>query len=143
MEYNEEDLGMMFDLRNIDFKVCKDLTKVICQNDFFFKLSSLPKWVKPGLFWYDPSDQTVLFGPEHIVELFLFLAPEHEISFDPSIELVAKKMTNLENLRLYFEPEAGSAIDSMAPLVPFLKGLKYCQSLQQLEIYCRPHSHLR
>ena len=145
MEYNEEGLGMMFDLRNVDFKVCKDLTKVICQNEspVFLKMPSLPKWVKPGLFWFDPSNQAVLFGPEHIVELFLFLTPDNGVLFDSSIELVAKEMTNLEKLRLYFEPEAASAIEFLAPLVLFLRGLKYCQSLQQLEISCRPHNHLR
>ena len=131
---------MRLDLRYIDFKVCKDLTKVICQQRYsgFVKMPPLPQWVQPGLFWLDPSNQTVLFGPEHIVELSLFITPENAILVDPSIELVAMKMTNLEKLRVYFQPEAG--IDS---IVPFLKGLQHCQSLHQLEISCRPHSHLR
>ena len=60
----------------------------------------------PGLFWFDPSNQKVLFGPEHIVELYLFVRPENGILVDPSIELVAKKMTNLEGL-VYLETEPG------------------------------------
>ena len=144
MEHNEEELGMMIDLRNIDFKVCKDLTKVICQQEDsgFLKLPPLPRWVQPNLFWFDPSNQTVLFGPEHIVELYLFVKPEYGILVDPSIELVAKKMTNLEGL-VYFEEEAG--MDNIDFIVPFLKGLQHCQSLHKLEISCRPdasHSHL-
>ena len=145
MEYNEEDLGMRLDLRYIDFKVCKDLTKVICQQEDsgFLKLPPLPRWVQPNLFWFDPSNQTVLFGPEHIVELYLFVRPENGILVDPSIELVAKKMTNLEEL-VYFEHEAG--IDNIDFIVPFLKGLQHCQSLHKLEIgvnFDASHSHLR
>jgi hypothetical protein len=68
---------------------------------------------------FDSSNQAVLFGPEHIVELFLFLTPDNGVLFDSSIELVAKEMTNLEKLRLYFEPEAASAIEVLAPLVLF------------------------
>ena len=145
MEHIEEDLGMMIDLRNIDFKVCKDLTKVICpqQDSGFIELPPLPQWVQPKLFWFDPSNQTVLFGPEHIVELYLFVRPENGILVDPSIELVAKKMTNLEGL-VYFEREAG--IDNIDFIVPFLKGLQHCQSLHQLEMSFSPdssHSHIR
>ena len=142
MEYD----SMMLDLRYIDFKVCKYLTKVICKQDDscgFVKMPPLPRWVQPRFFWFDPSNQTVLFGPEHIVELYLFVRPENGILVDPSIELVAKKMTNLENL-LYCEQEAG--IDNIDFIVPVLKGLQYCQSLHQLEISIRPdasHSHLR
>jgi hypothetical protein len=51
--------------------------------------------------------------------LFLFLTPDNGVLFDSSIELVAKEMTNLEKLRLYFEPEAASAIEVLAPLVLF------------------------
>ena len=143
-EYSEEDLGMMLDLRYIDFRVCKDLTKVICRqyDSGFVKMPPLPQWVKPVLFWFDPSNQTVLFGPEHTVELSLYIKPENGILelVDPSIEMVAKNMTNLEKLRVIFEPEA---LDNIYFMVPILKGLQHCQSLRQLEISCRPHSHLR
>ena len=135
---------MMLDLRHIDFKVCKDLTKVICQqDDGFVRVPPLPQWVKPGLFWFDPSNQKVLFGPEHIVELYLFIRPENGILVHPSIELDAKKMTNLENL-VYCEQEAG--IDNIDFIVPLLKGLQHCQSLHHLELSFRPdasHSHIR
>ena len=79
------------------------------------------------------------------VELVLFIMPELPetgISVDPSFDLVAKKMTNLEKLSVHFSPEASGYdinINDVDFILPLLNGLQNCQSLHQLEISCNPH----
>ena len=147
-----------FDSKYVDFEVCKDLKKVVVQstrsyNRKFVKTFPLPRWLTPSLFWFDPSNKTVSFGPENIVELILFIMPETGNSVDPSLDLIAKKMTNLEKLSVHFSPEALGydinieaksityplCIEDVHFILPLLNGLQNCQSLHQLEISCNPH----
>ena len=79
--------------------------------------------------------------------------PETGNSVDPSLDLIAKKMTNLEKLSVHFSPEALGydinieaksityplCIEDVNFILPLLNGLQNCQSLHQLEISCNPH----
>ena len=135
-EYDEEQ--HMFDLRYVDFKVCKDLKKVICRQSVsydFIKMPSLPEWVVPSFFWFDPYNKPESFGPESTIELSLRLSHELDL-VDSSLELVAKKMTHLETLQIYLYDDLNQ--DDIDYILPLLKGLQHCHSLQQLEIFCNP-----
>jgi hypothetical protein len=137
--------GTTFDLQYVDFKVCKDLKKVFVQNTpsdnrDFVKMPPLPCWLHPSLFWFNPSNKIVSFGPENTIELTLFIMPETGNFVDPSLELVAKEMISLEKLSVHFSPE--DTVDNIDFIVPLLKGLRNCQSLQQLEIFCKPSGRL-
>ena len=130
-----------FDSKYVDFVVCKDLKKVVVQstrsyNRKFVKTFPLPRWLTPSLFWFDPSNKTVSFGPENIVELVLFIMPD---SVDPSLDLIAKKMTNLEKLSVCYSPE--ETMEDIDFIVPLLKGLQNCRSLKKLEISCKPNAN--
>ena len=49
-------------------------------------------------------------------------------------------MINLEKLHVQFSPE--DTVDDINFIVPLLKGLQNCQSLQELEIYCTPSGEM-
>ena len=116
----------------VDFKVCKDLKKVTFQ--MFDRIPSLPRWVLASSFWFDPYNKPESFGPELIVELTLHMAMhELENTDESSFELVTKKMTHLEKLKVFLY--AGEDIDYILPL---LKELQHCHSLHELEISCHP-----
>ena len=126
-----EDEGI-FDF--VDFKVCKDLKKVTFQ--MFAKMPPLPQWVIATSAWFDPYNKPESFGPENTVELLLHMASyRHELESpeESSIELVTKKMTHLEKLKVYVYAE-----DNIDYILPLLKGLQHCHSLHELEICCRP-----
>ena len=129
-----EDEGI-FDF--VDFKVCKDLKKVTFQ--MIVKMPPLPQWVIATSVWFDPYNKPESFGPENIVELRLtkITMDELEIPDESSIELVTKKMTHLEKLRLNLYAEDN--IDFIPPLLNVIKGLRHCHSLHELEIgICQP-----
>ena len=118
----------------VDFKVCKDLKKVTFQ--MFDRIPSLPRWVLASSFWFDPYNKPESFGPELIVELTLHMAMhELESTHESSFELVTKKMTHLEKLKVLLYADVGNSIDYILPL---LKGLQHCHSLHELEISCQP-----
>ena len=136
--------GTIFDLQFVDFEVCKDLKKVVVENELsdnrdFVKMSPLPGWLHPSLFWFNPSNKPISFGPENTVELTLFIWPNTRNSIDLSLELVAKKMTNLEKLSVCYSPE--ETMEDIDFILPLLKGLQNCQSLNQLEISCKPNAN--
>jgi hypothetical protein len=129
---DEDSLYLIFDF--VDFKVCKDLKKVTVET--FVEIPPLPKWVMPSSFWFDPYNKPESYGPENIVELTLRCSTYyHELGIpdDSSIELVTKKMTHLEKLKVYLYAE-----DTIDYILPLLKGLQHCHSLHQLEIFCNP-----
>ena len=118
----------------VDFKVCKDLKKVTFQ--MFDRIPSLPRWVLASSFWFDPYNKPESFGPENTVELTLRpirFIHESDNPDDSSIDLITKKMTHLEKLKVYLYAE-----DNIDYILPLLKGLQHCHSLHQLEIFCSP-----
>ena len=124
----------------VDFKVCKDLKKVTFQSfdkfDDFAKMPPFPRWVIPSSFWFDPYNKPESFGPENTVELTLRpirFIHESDNPVDSSIDLITKKMTHLEKLKVYLYAE-----DNIDYILPLLKGLQHCHSLHQLEIFCSP-----
>ena len=94
-DYNEEH-GFLFDIRNIDLKVCKYLKKVVLRVESqFVKLpQKLPEWVHLRSFCFDPHNEPATFGPEHVVELELSIVNNNEKdnSVDSSLESVLKHM---------------------------------------------------
>ena len=126
-----EDEGI-FDF--VDFKVCKDLKKVTFQ--MLAKMPPLPQWVIASSFWFDPYNKPESFGPENTVELTLRpirFIHESDNPVDSSIDLITKKMTHLEKLKVYLYAE-----DNIDYILPLLNGLQHCHSLHQLEIFCSP-----
>ena len=72
-DYGEEE-GFLLDIRNINLTVCKDLKKVILVADKIVKLpQELPKWVHLNNFWFDPHNEPETFGPEHLVNLRIYI----------------------------------------------------------------------
>ena len=132
VHFNVVEDECLFDF--VDFKVCKDLKKVTFQ--MFDRIPSLPRWVLASSFWFDPYNKPESFGPELIVELTLHMAMhELESTHESSFELVTKKMTHLEKLKVLLYADVGNSIDYILPL---LKGLQHCHSLHELEISCHP-----
>ena len=136
--------GIIFDLEYVDFEVCKDLIKVVVENELsdnrdFVKMPPLPRWLHPSLFWFNPFNKPISFGPENTVELTIFIRTNTGNSIDLSLELVAKKMTNLEKLSVCYSPE--ETMEDIDFIVPLLKGLQNCRSLKKLEISCKPNAN--
>ena len=119
----------------VDFKVCKDLKKVTFH--MLAKMPPLPQWVIASSFWFDPNNKPETFGPDNTVELTLrkFKMDELEIPDESSIELVTKKMTHLEKLRVNLY--AGDNTNFIL-LFNVIEGLQHCHSLHELEILCQP-----
>ena len=121
----------------VDFKVCKDLKKVTFQSfdkfGDFAKMPPFPRWVIPSSFWFDPYNMPESFGPENTLELTLRIMHGLQSPDESSIELVTKKMTQLEKLKVYLY-----GVNNIDYLLPLLKGLQRCHSLHELEISCQP-----
>ena len=115
----------------VDFKVCKDLKKVTFQ--MYNKIAPFPRWIGSSSFWFDPYNMPESFGPENTLELTLRIMHGLQSPDESSIELVTKKMTQLEKLKVYLY-----GVDNIDYLLPLLKGLQRCHSLHELEIFCQP-----
>ena len=133
-DYDEEH-GFLFDIRNLDLKVCKDLKKVVLRvNRQFVKLPpKLPEWVKLKYFWFDPHNKPATFGPEHVVELELSMKNniEKDNSVDSSLESVLKHMPHLEKLSVWFSRDYQNNSHFWQPI---LSGLQLSQSLHELDL---------
>ena len=135
VHFNVVEDECLFDI--VDFKVCKDLKKVTFH--MVANMPPLPQWVIATSFWFDPNNKPETFGPENTVELYLrkFKLDELEILEASSIELVTKKMTHLEKLRVNLCAEDN--INFILPLLNVIKGLRHCHSFHELEIgICQP-----
>ena len=115
----------------VDFKVCKDLKKVTFQ--MYSKIAPFPRWIGSSSFWFDPYNMPESFGPENTLELTLRIMHGLQSPDESSIELVTKKMTQLEKLKVYLY-----GVNNIDYLLPLLKGLQRCHSLHELEIFCQP-----
>ena len=116
---------------SVDFKVCKDLKKVTFQ--MYNKIAPFPRWIGSSSFWFDPYNMPESFGPENTLELTLRIMHGLQSPDESSIELVTKKMTQLEKLKVYLY-----GVNNIDYLLPLLKGLQRCHSLHKLEIFCQP-----
>ena len=137
-EYDFEEDGFLFDIRNIDLKVCKDLKKVVLgvRSQFVKLPQKLPQWVNLVKFWFDPHIEPATFGLENVVHLRLSINNEIERdnSVDSSLESVSKHMSHLEKLSVHFSRDYQ---DNLHFWQPILSGLKFSHSLHELDLRIR------
>ena len=130
-----EEMGFLSDIRNINLTVCKDLKKVILAADKeIVKLpQELPKWVRLNNFWFDPHNEPETFGPEHLVNLRIYIENdiERDNLVDSSLESVSKHMSHLEKLSVWFSREYQDNFQFWQPL---LSGLKLSHCLHELDL---------
>ena len=133
-DYDEEH-GFLFDIRNVNLKVCKDLKKVILRvKSQFVKLpQKLPEWVHLRSFCFDPHNEPATFGPEHVVELELSIVNniDKDNSVDSSLESVLKHMSHLEKLSVRFSRDYQ---DNTHFWLPILSGLQHSPNLHELDL---------
>ena len=133
---SEDDLQLIdlrqFDLRQVNFKVCKLLKKVVVTNFRGKKatVSEFPHWVNLSKYWYDPQSEKTEIGPENTVKLGIRVSEEISYEIDSSLENVAKKMTHLEELFIMYSTDYLGNFDFC---VPFMKGLQTCLNLNHLD----------
>ena len=132
---NGEEHGFLFDIRNIDLKVCKDLKKVVLrvQRKFVKLPQNLPGWVHLKYFWFDPHNEPATFGPEHAVELELSIENniDKDNSVDSTLENVLKHMSHLEKLSVCFSRDYQ---DNSHFWQPILSGLEHSPNLHELDL---------
>ena len=135
-DYGEEE-GFLLDIRNINLTVCKDLKKVILAADKIVKLpQELPKWVCLNNFWFDPHNEPETFGPEHLVDLRIYIENnvERDSLVDSSLESLSKHMSHLEKLSVHFSRDYQDNLQFWQPL---LSGLKFSHCLHELDLKIR------
>ena len=137
VDYGEE-IGFLCDIRNINLTVCKDLKKVILGvSKKIVKLSQeLPKWVFLDNFWFDPHNDPGTFGPEHLVDLRIYIENNNEWDnlVDSSLESVSKHMSHLEKLSVHFSRGYQDTLQFWQPL---FSGLKFNHCLHELDLQIR------
>ena len=132
-DFDEE--HFLFDIKNVNLKVCKDLKKVVLrvQRKFVKLPQNFPGWVRLKYFCFDPHNEPATFGPEHVVELELSIEDniDKDNSVDSSLENVLKHMSQLEKLSVCFSRDYQ---DNSHFWQPILSGLEHSPNLHELDL---------
>ena len=121
-----------YDLRKVNFKVCKLLKKVVVTNSRGKKaiVSEFPHWIILSKYWYDPHIETSKIGPENVVKLGIRIEKETYYEVDSTLEDIGRKMDSLEEMFIMFSTNYQG---NFAFCLPLVKGLQTCPQLRHLD----------
>ena len=96
------------------------------------KIPALPEWTSVRKCCFDPHNKPEIFGPENIADMTIHIKSDSSYSTDLALEVAGNRMTQLEELYVYF---SRSYQDNLDFCVPLIRGLQFCHSLKKLDLY--------